>query len=56
MSLIVICAPTEMCEIKGKIFYAKLNLILHQCSEGAHSLIVLGIFNVIAGTKRAGFE
>ena len=46
--------PTEVCETE-KMFYTKLDSVLdqHPCCD---ALTVLGDFNTVTGTKRAGFE
>ena len=37
------------------MFYAKLDSVLDQCPS-LDTLIVLGHFNVVTGTKRVGYE
>ena len=45
-----------MCETEEKgMFYAKLDSVLDQCPR-RDALIVLGDFNAVTGTERAGYE
>ena len=47
---------TAGCETEEKeMFYAKLDSVLDQCPR-RNALIVLGDFNVVTGTERAGYE
>ena len=56
MSLIAVYAPTEMCEAGEKeTFYSKLESIIDQCPR-RDVLVVLGDFNAVTGTDRAGYE
>ena len=56
MSLIAVYAPTEMCEtLEKETFYAKLESIIDQCPR-RDVLVVLGDFNAVTGTERAGYE
>ena len=55
MSAVALYAPTEMCETEEKMFHAKLDTVLDQCP--CHdALTVLGDFNAVTGTERAGYE
>ena len=55
MSVVAVYAPTKVCETQEKeMFYAKLDSVLDQSPYRA--LIVLGDFNAITGTERAGHE
>ena len=48
--------PTKVCEIEEKeMFYSKLDFLLDQCPHH-NALIVLGDFNAVTGTERAGYE
>ena len=55
MSAVALYAPTEMCETEEKMLYAKLDSVLDQCPR-CDALIVLGDFNIVTGTDRAGYE
>ena len=56
MSLVAVYAPTEVYKIEEKeMFYAKLDSVLDQCPP-RDTLIVLGDFNAVTGTERAGYE
>ena len=56
ISLIAVYAPTEMSELEEKeMFYAKLESVVDQCPS-RDTLIVLGDFNAVTGTERAGYE
>ena len=56
MFVVVVYAPTEVCESDEKeMFYAKLDSVLDQCPR-RDALIVLGDFNAVTGTERAGYE
>ena len=56
MSVVAVCAPTEVCETEEKeMFYAKLDSVLDQCPR-RDAFIVLGNFNAVTGTERAGYE
>ena len=56
MSCVAVYASTEMCEMEEKeMFYAKLDSVLDQCPS-RDTLIVLGDFNAVTGTERAGYE
>ena len=56
MSLVAVYAPTEVSETEEKeVFYAKLESILDQCPR-RDVLVVLGDFNAVTGTDRAGYE
>ena len=56
MSLIAVYAPTEMSEFEEKeMFYAKLDSVVDQCPS-RDTLVVLGDFNAVTGTERAGYE
>ena len=55
MSVVAVYAPTEVCETEEKeMFYAKLDSVLDQCPR-RDALIVLGDFNAVTGTERAGY-
>ena len=54
MSVVAVYAPTEVCETE-EMFYAKLDSVLDQC-PCRDALIVLGDFNDVTGTERAGYE
>ena len=48
--------PIELCETEEKeIFYAKHRYVLDQCPH-RNALTVLGDFNAVTGTERAGYE
>ena len=51
MSVIVVYAPTKMCETEQEMFYAKLDSALGQCLR-RDALIVLGDINAVTGTER----
>ena len=54
MSLIAVYVPTEVYWADEKdMFYAKLVSVLNQCPR-RDTLIVLGDFNAVTGTERAG--
>ena len=55
MSVVAVYAPTEVCETEKKMLYAKLDSVLDQCPR-RDALIVLGDFNAVIGTERAGYE
>ena len=56
MSLVAVYAPIEMYEVDEKeMFYAKLDSVLDQC-PCQDTLIVLGDFNAVTGTEKAGYE
>ena len=56
ISLIAVYAPTEVYELEEKeVFYAKLDSVVDQCSP-RDTLVVLGDFNGVTGTDRAGYE
>ena len=56
MSVVAVYAPTEVCETEEKeMFYTRLNSVLEQCLR-RDALIVLGDFNAVTGTERAGYE
>ena len=56
MSVVAVYAPTEVCETEEKeMFYAKLDSVLDQCPR-RDALIVLGDFNAVTGTERAGYK
>ena len=56
MSIIAVYAPTETSELEEKeMFYAKLDSMVDQCPS-RDTLIVLGDFNAVTGTERAGYE
>ena len=56
ISLIAVYAPTEVSVPEEKdLFYAKLDSVVEQCPS-RDSLIVLGDFNAVTGTERAGYE
>ena len=56
ISVVAVYALTEVCETKEKeMFYAKLDSLLEQCPH-RDALIVLGDFNAVTGTERAGYE
>ena len=55
MSVVAVYAPTEVCETEEKMFYAKLDSVLNQCPR-RDAFIVLGDFNAVTGTERAGYE
>ena len=55
MSVVAVYTPTEVCETEEEMFYAKLDSVVDQCSC-REALIVLGDFNAVAGTERAGYE
>ena len=56
MSLVAVYAPTEMSDLEEKeMFYAKLDSVVDQCPS-RDTLIVLGDFNAVTGTERAGYE
>ena len=56
MSLISVYAPTEVCDQEEKeVFYAKLESLLDRCPR-RDVLVVLGDFNAVTGTDRAGYE
>ena len=44
-----------MCETEEKMFFAKLDSVLDQCPR-LDALIVLGNFNAVTATERAGYE
>ena len=48
-------ASTEVCGTKEEMFYAKLDSVLDQCPL-RDALIVLGDFNAVTGSERAGYE
>ena len=54
MSVVAVYAPTEVCETE-EMFFAKLDSELDQC-PCRDALIVLGYFNAVTGTERAGYE
>ena len=53
MSVVAVYTPTEVCETDEKMFYPKLDSVLDQCPR-RDALIVLGDFNAVTGTERAG--
>ena len=54
MSLVAVYTPTEVCGADEKeMFYAKLDSVLNQCPG---TLIILGDFNAVTCTERAGYE
>ena len=56
MSVVAVYASTEVCETEEKeMYYAKHDSVLDQCPH-RDALIVLGAFNVVTGTERAGNE
>ena len=55
MSVVAVYAPTEVYETEEEMFYAKLDSVLDQCPR-RDALIVLGDFNAVIGTERAGYE
>ena len=56
MSLVAVYAPTEVCRADEKeMFYAKLDSVLDQWPR-RDTIIVLGDFNAVIGTERAGYE
>ncbi len=56
ISLIAVYAPTETSELEEKeMFYAKIDSVVEQCPS-RDTLIVLGDFNAVTGTERAGYE
>ena len=56
MSLVAVYAPTETSELEEKeMFYAKLDSVVDQCPSH-DTLVVLGDFNAVTGTERAGYE
>ncbi|XP_045124384.1 uncharacterized protein LOC123512207 [Portunus trituberculatus] len=55
MSDVAVYAPTEVCETEEETFYAKLDSVLDQC-PCRDALNVLGDFNAVTGTERAGYE
>ena len=54
MSIIEGYNPKEMCE-NHEMFHAKLESVLNKCSR-RDALIVLGDFNAVSGTERAGYK
>ena len=55
MFIVAVYAPTKMCKTEEKMFYIKLDSVLYHCPCcAAH--IVLGYFNSITDTKRAGYK
>ena len=56
MFVVAIYSPTEVCKTEEKeMFYAKLDSVLDQCPR-SDALIVVGDFNAVTGTERAGYE
>ena len=56
MYLVAVYSPTELSGADEKeIFYTKLDSVLDQCPR-RDTLIVLGDFNAVTGTERAGYE
>ena len=56
MSIVAVYAPNEVCETEQKeMFYAKLDSVLDQCPR-RDARIVLGDFNAVTGSERAGYE
>ena len=56
MSIVAVYAPTETSDLEEKeMFYAKLDSIVDQCPS-RDTLLVLGDFNAVTGTERAGYE
>ncbi|XP_076030826.1 uncharacterized protein LOC143019012 [Oratosquilla oratoria] len=56
LSLTAVYASTEIYNLEEKnIFYIKFESIIDQCPP-RDTLIVLGDFNAITGTDRAGYE
>ena len=55
MFLVAVYTPTKVCGADEEMFYAKLDSVLEQCPRG-DTLIVLGDFNAVTGTERAGYE
>ena len=56
MSMVAVYAPTETSGLEEKeMFYAKLDSVVEQCPS-RDTLIVLGDFNAVTGTERAGYE
>ena len=54
MSLDAVYAPTEVCGADEKeMFYTNLDSVLDHCTRW-DTLIVLGDFNAVTGTERAG--
>lgn len=57
ISLFVITAPTEMCEVDEKdVVCDKLDSLLNCCHPLLNTLIVLGDFDATTGTEIAGYE
>lgn len=56
MSIVAVYAPTETSDLEEKeMFYAKLDSVVEQCPS-RDTLLVLGDFNAVTGTERAGYE
>ena len=56
ISLVTVYAPTEASDLTVKdAFYATLESVVDQCPR-RDTLLVLGDFNVLAGTDRDGYE
>ena len=55
MSVVAVYAPTEVCETEEEMFNANLDSVLDQC-PCRDALIVLGDFNAVTGTEKAGYE
>ena len=56
VSIIAVYAPTEMRELAEKeMFYAKLDSVVSQCPR-RDTVLVMGDFNAVTGTERAGYE
>ena len=55
MSVVAVYAPTELCKTEEEMFCAKLDSVLDEC-PCRDALIVMGDFNAVTGTERAGYE
>ena len=56
VSIIAVYAPTEARELDEKeLFYAKLDSVIDQCPR-RDTILVMGDFNAVTGTDRAGYE
>lgn len=56
MSVVAVYAPTETSTLEEKeMFYAKLDSLVDRCPS-RDTLVVLGDFNAVTGTERAGYE
>ncbi len=55
MCFVAVYAPTETSELAEEMFYAKLDSLVDQCPS-RNTLVVLGDFNAVTGTERAGYK